>query len=243
MERFYYYLYGKQFELVTDHKPLEVIFSPKSKPCARIERWILRIQSYRFKVIYKPGKTNIADPLSRLIADTNEKPTENGTFTDSTEYYVNWVVENATPIAITMREIEEASAEDDTINAIDKNVWPHSIQHYKLFETEFCFSGNILLRGTRIVMPENLQERTLQLAHEGHPGIVVMKRRLRTKVWWSKMDAEAYVKKCRGCTLVGAPPAPEPMKRTELPSRAWEHIAIDFSGPLPSGHWLFVIVD
>lgn len=70
-ERFHFYLYGRKFELVTDHNPLEVIFGAKSKPCARIERWVLRLQSYKHKIVYKPGKSNIADPLSRLIRDTN----------------------------------------------------------------------------------------------------------------------------------------------------------------------------
>ena len=37
-ERFHAYLYGAEFELMTDHKPLECIFSPKPKTCARIER-------------------------------------------------------------------------------------------------------------------------------------------------------------------------------------------------------------
>ena len=37
-ERFHVYLYGIEFELYTDHKPLETIYSNKSKPCARIER-------------------------------------------------------------------------------------------------------------------------------------------------------------------------------------------------------------
>ena len=37
------FIYGKPFQLVTDHKPLEVIYgNPKSKPFARIERWVLR---------------------------------------------------------------------------------------------------------------------------------------------------------------------------------------------------------
>lgn len=36
---FHLYLYGNEFTLVTDHKPLEVIYgSRKSKPSARIER-------------------------------------------------------------------------------------------------------------------------------------------------------------------------------------------------------------
>ncbi|KAG5869544.1 hypothetical protein JTB14_018676 [Gonioctena quinquepunctata] len=38
VERFYFYLTGLEFELATDHKPLEAIFKPTSKPPARIER-------------------------------------------------------------------------------------------------------------------------------------------------------------------------------------------------------------
>lgn len=53
VERFHFFLFGRIFDLVTDHKPLEVIFGPKSKPCARIERWVLRLQSYQYRVIYK----------------------------------------------------------------------------------------------------------------------------------------------------------------------------------------------
>lgn len=65
-ERFPMYLYGIDFELFTDHKPLEYIYSAKSKPSARIRRWVLCLQPYRFKVVYIKGKDNIADPLSRL---------------------------------------------------------------------------------------------------------------------------------------------------------------------------------
>lgn len=59
------------------------------------------------------------------------------------------------------------------------------------------------------------------------------------------MDAEVerYVKQCRGCTLVAAPEAPEPMQRSQLPSAPWQTVALDFLGPLPEGQHLLVVVD
>lgn len=60
------YIFGRHFELETDHEPLEYIYSQKSKPFACIEHWVLCLQAYDLKVIYKLGRTNIADVLSRL---------------------------------------------------------------------------------------------------------------------------------------------------------------------------------
>ena len=71
VERFNLYLFGMQFELESDHKPLECIYGRKSKPSARIERWVLRLQGYNFKVVYRPGKINITDVLSRLNLKVN----------------------------------------------------------------------------------------------------------------------------------------------------------------------------
>lgn len=102
-----------------------------------------------------------------------------------------------------------------------------------------------MLRGTRIVIPATLREELLKCAHEGHPGISLMKRRLRAKVWWPKIDqsVEAFVKKCFGCTITSAPDKPEPMKRAELPSKPWQHLAMDYCGALPSGEHMLVAVD
>lgn len=43
VEHFKIYLFGREFELISDHKPLETVFEKKSKPCAKIERWVLRL--------------------------------------------------------------------------------------------------------------------------------------------------------------------------------------------------------
>ena len=63
-ERFRQYLLGREFTLVTDHQPLKAIYLPTSRPSARIERWVLRLQEFQFRVQYVPGWQNIADALS-----------------------------------------------------------------------------------------------------------------------------------------------------------------------------------
>jgi len=48
------YLLGIEFELITDHRLLAFIFNnSSSKPVPRIERWSLRLQSFRFTAKYK----------------------------------------------------------------------------------------------------------------------------------------------------------------------------------------------
>lgn len=105
--------------------------------------------------------------------------------------------------------------------------------------------GEILLRGLGLVIPHTLRLRTIELAHEGHPGLTATKQRLRLKVWWPKLDSmvEEFVRKCRNCLLVSAPSAPEPLRVTEMPNEPWRHIAIDFLGPLPLADYLLVTVD
>ena len=66
-ERFHLYLTGLQsFQLVTDCKALEAIYGPRSKPSARVERWILRLMPFKYTVRHVTSGQNIADCLSRL---------------------------------------------------------------------------------------------------------------------------------------------------------------------------------
>lgn len=243
-EKFRMYLYGKSFDLVTDHRPLETIFRRTSKACARIERWVLRLMSFDFRVIYKPGKSNIADPLSRLGALT-KKPRD----PNATEWEIFTVLSSSVPKSMSLSEIRQATLADkdlqDLTSSLQTQRWAKDLRFYELIESELCVVDDILLRGTRIVLPKSLQQRSLELSHEGHMGIVAMKQRLRSKVWWRNMDKdiEQYVKTCHGCQLVSSAEPPEPMVRTKLPSRAWEFISADFLGPLPSGHNILAVVD
>ena len=154
-ERFHAYLYGAEFELMTDHKLLACIFSPKSKTCARIERWLLRMQPYRFTVKYIPGPKNIADSLSRLLC---AMPTSE--HKDQTEEYVKWVAQELTPVALTTREIERASEHDPELKSVREcllNEKWHALEFkdYLHVRGELRAIGKFVLRGTGIVIPKH----------------------------------------------------------------------------------------
>lgn len=122
VERFYLYLAGLKFELETDHKPLEAIFKPSSKPPARIERWLLRLQAFDFEVVYKAGKSNIADPLSRLCKLQNEK-----SFDSEEETHIFRIIEESIPKALNVSKILSESRNDlqisDAIFKVCDNSW------------------------------------------------------------------------------------------------------------------------
>ena len=71
----------------------------------------------------------------------------------------------------------------------------------------------------KIIIPSSLQQTVLKLAHEGHQGMVRTKQRLRSKVWWPKMnsDVEQFINSCHSCQIVSPAQPPTPLKMTSIP--------------------------
>jgi len=105
-----------------------------------------------------PGKQNIADSLSRLM-----KVTETDSESDA---YVRFVAENATPNALSTRDIERESAVDSELSEVQEclqyNRWKKGEnKSYMIVKDDLCVLGKLVLRGNRIVVPANLRERVL----------------------------------------------------------------------------------
>ena len=129
---------------------------------------------------------------------------------------------------------------------IDEGSWKgDKLKQYLPISGELCAIGKLVPRGTGIMIPSKLRTQVLVLAYEGHPGIVSMKQRLRSKVWWPGIDrqAEKFCETCHGCQLISRPANPEPIKPTPLPRGPWQDLAVDLLGPLPFGDSVLVVVD
>ena len=105
--------------------------------------------------------------------------------------------------------------------------------------------GCLVLRGHKIVVRKPLRTKILELAHEGHQGIVKCKSRLQQKLWRPGIDrdVEKFVKSCKLYLLISASNKPEPLQPTPLPDRPWQHLGSNLCGPFPRGEHLSVAVD
>ena len=243
-QKFHMYLYGNPFTVVSDHKPLEVIFNnPRHKTSLRLQRILVRMMDYDFKVKYQPGKDNISDYTSRHPVPSQRGNDKEDSHSDEVQQYVNFIIKNDIPSAITISEIVESTAKDNVLQKIIKCIKQGKLDQndvdlkpYKEIFKELTNVEGMVMRGERIVIPRMLRDKTVEIAHEGHQGMVRTKQILRSHVWFPGIDAHVHkvIRKCIPCQAVTPEFHREPLQMTPIPSGPWKKVSIDFAGPFGS---------
>lgn len=77
VNKFHQFIYGRRFTLVTDHKPLTTILSPKkglpTLAAARLQRWAIRLAAYQYDIEFRLTEKHCnADGFSRLPLPAQE---------------------------------------------------------------------------------------------------------------------------------------------------------------------------
>lgn len=245
VEHFHYYLYGNKFFLLTDHKPLLYIYGEKSQSSRRIERWVLRLQSYNFVIKYVKGSANIADIFSRLC----QEGVSLTSYDEVSEFDIKHVMEVSlrSEPAITKEIIQRMTEEDECLKIVKEGIltgkFNKDLKRFELIKDQLSVVDGIILKGTKIVVPFVLRKKILELAHNTHGGENTLKGLLRPKVWWPGIDSDIknYVEACTACSLNAIHNRREPMIRNELPKGPWRNIAVDFVGPVECYHVLTII--
>ena len=255
------YLWGRHFTLQTDHSALKTLLSPQSanRAGARIARWQSRLLPYSYTVEYRPGSNiPVADTLSRLpLPETVDLTDPDGDSDD----IVALITDDAAEV-LSDEDIRAASAADpvlEELRTVIRTGWPDAARKCSPSVRDF-FSmrhelhireDGIVLRGSdRVVVPDALRTKYLDLAHAGHQGVVRTKQLLRDLAWWPGMAnaAAALVKDCNICSckdsVLVQQARPAPLQPVPLPARPWSKLGIDIIGPVPGAPPMarFVIV-
>ena len=141
-------------------------------------------------------RIHLWNALSRLLSQNKTTNHQHGA-----EEYVRFAAVSATPAALIAREVEEASAIDEELKTLSEAIKTGRFEKCKAYAPaagELCVIEQLVLRGTRIILPSKLRPQAISLAHEGHLGIVGTKQNLRSKLCWPSID-NAVEKFCKSC--------------------------------------------
>ena len=229
-----HYLLSHYFEVLTDHATLKhLITQPELKNSRRI-RWISDLQEYDFDVLYSPGRTNPADPLSRLLyldmvsfttSELSLLMISNDSFLEINELHVSTLTPDTQ-----LRSRIIASYSRDPF---------YSPANTSRFQT----NGGLYYIHGRICIPADLELKQFLLReyHEapysGHSGIRRTIDAVSRVYFWPRLshDVRKYVNSCLLCQknkITNVPPRGLLFSNT-IPTRRWEDISIDFIVSLP----------
>ena len=249
MKRFHDYLFGRHFELITDHKPLLGLLkedrATSAQASPRIKRWSLFLSSYEYSLVFWSTTAHSnADALSRLPL-----PQEPGMGIQEPELVL--LAEHLASSPVTADDIREWTRKDKTLSRVLQYIqqgWPNEggkdLEPYSSRQLELSTLEGCILWGSRVVVPPQGREAVLRELHEGHPGMTRMKALSWMYVWWPgiNFDIEKSVRLCNQCQEVQSTPPVAPLSPWSWPSRPWTRLHLDFAGPL-EGRYTFVLID
>ena len=249
--KFHHYLYGRHFQIESDHKPLAYLFNETraipQMASSRIQRWALTLSAYRYSIRHKAGKSlNNADALSRLPQQITTSE-ENCCPAD-----LVLVMNQLSTTTVNAERIKDWTEKDPVLSQVKRFIllgWPDKKlgEEFTPFTSkgkELSIEDGCILWGSRVIIPPQGRKQILQELHETHPGISKMKALARSYIWWPKSDSEIekMVKTCCICQQSRPAPPTAPLHPWEWPPRPWSRLHLDFAGPY-LGHMYLVIVD
>ena len=236
MEKFHYFLYGRQFTLETEQKPLVSIYRKHMvEILPRIQRLIVKSFPYQpFDVQYrKDVEIPLADTLSRVTLTPVE---EDGIQLPIVA--VNLIMSNLPVSSTEIELIHEETSEDPTLTLlrhyihmgwpIDHRMLPQELHTFWNYRKDLSMENGLFTKGARLLIPSTLMRKVLEQIHDGHLGVEKCMLKARDSVFWPGIsnDIHKTVEKCGICQASSR--AAKPVRNvSDMPPHAWHTLGTD----------------
>ena len=255
VEHFRCYLYGRSFQVRTDHAALQWLHNFK-EPTGQLARWLERLAEYNYEILHRPGrKHSNADAMSR--------------------YPVTIVIpQDAWLPLYTPQEFLKQQEDDQVLGQVHQ--WLREGQrpqklvvagtalryYWARFDQLLQTKGLAAIEKTneddtethiRILVPAALKKQLLEQVHNspvgGHFGNKKTLHKLCANFHWvgMKRDVEDWVRRCAECsTRKTFKKKRAPLQPSEI-GFPFERVAMDILGPLPrterANRYILVVSD
>ena len=223
------YLLGRSFVAESDHKPLEMIAMKNlANAPPRLQRMLLELQRYDVTIKYRPGKEmQLADALSRCPARASQE-IKLDMRVDYIAFTKPWI-----------EKLKDGTQRDPILAMVyqlTQQGWPHQRRHvprlarrYWDFRDKLSTDDGMLLKGSRLIIPGELQEEYLSRLHKGHLSASKVQENAKQHMYWTGIDADIkdYTKQCQECIKRSQVPK-EPLQPHDIPEGPWRKLGIDY---------------
>ena len=245
IKKFHHYLYGRKFNVECDHKPLQHIRQKNLTLAPPRLRGMLRsVADYDFTLLYRPGKEMVLpDALSRLSqADKTE--------VKGTHVRIHELIDVSQSRLEKLQRETEADEVLQKIKKLVKSGWPKRrrslelvIRPYWGMRNDISIVDDLLMAGSRIIIPQSSRSQVLQEIHEGHQGETRCLLRAKMAVYWPGMykEIQETVGKCGACREFENAQTKCPMVAVEVPSQPWHTVGADLFQY--KGRWFILLTD
>jgi transposase InsO family protein len=261
-------LEGRQFHVMTDHKPLVAAFGQVSPPwSARQQRQLAYITQYTTDIRHTPGASNaVADALSHpgpgsspsppptlvaaLTLHATSAPSATPSAASSPTPVAAATLTTAQPFIAAIPDLAAFAAAQRTCPEVGLMPQSPSLDIVcRLVGTEYLF-GDVSTPVFRPLVPLPFRRGIFDGLHNaGHPGVRATRRLISSCFVWPSMAQQnnEWARQCVACQRAKTTVHPQPPPATiPVPAHRFSHVNIDLIGPLPmSGGYthLLTIID
>ena len=225
IRHFRHFVEGRQFWVLTDHKPLTFALSSTSdKWTPRQTRHLSYIAEFTSDIRHVDGSQNVvADALSRIH-----------------------LLDGTLPALMDYTEFAEQQQLDTSLQA------PTSLQleHTKIPGVQQHILCDVSLGYPRPLVPRTLRRQLFEALHGlSHPGIRATIKLITARFVWKncRKDIATWTRHCVACQQSKVHRhVTAPLQPFDLPSSRFSHVHVDIVGPLPASRgftYLFTVID